>query len=106
MCKHLQIFKRKEYSENKSGRKSKKKKKNRSKRSTKNNKTQIFESVKERLSVFLCKALDFKKFGKTLSFSIFACKYLGVRENPKSFLRENVKREFKGDDVEARNEGL
>lgn len=27
MCKHLQIFKRKEYSENKSGRKSKKKKK-------------------------------------------------------------------------------
>lgn len=106
MCKHLQIFKRKEYSENKSGRKSKKKKKNRSKRSTKNNKTQIFESVKERLSVFLCKALDFKKFGKTLSFSIFACKYLGVRENPKSFLGENVKREFKGDDVEARNEGL
>lgn len=73
MCKHLQIFKRKEYSENKS--------KNRSKRSTKNNKTQIFESVKERLSVFLCKALDFKKFGKTLSFSIFVQKFRGKRKS-------------------------
>ena len=56
--------------------------------------------------MLLCKAQDFKKFGKTLSFSIFACKILGVRENPKSLFRVNMKREFKGDDVEARNEAL
>lgn len=81
MCKHLQIFKRKEYSENKSGRKSK----TRSKKSTKKQQnTDFWKRLEEKLSVLLCKALDFKKFGKTLSFSIFACKNLGARENPKS----------------------
>lgn len=47
MCKHLQIFKRKEYSENKSGRKSKKKKKTDQREVQKTTKHRFLKALKK-----------------------------------------------------------